>query len=238
MLVGLLVVLAYAVMLLLLQRRSGVPYTQIADSEANTRRGILVPVAIALAALLAYAAATGRLAGAFAYAPTISAPWLWIVPGLIVAGILIRFASTDWRALGARRVLTVVVASLLVGTSEELLIRGLFLHDLQASGLSPLWVAVVSSVVFGVLHGMNILTGQDVQTTLAQVISTTFMGLAFFTTLALTGTLWAPILLHALFDLSLLAQGSIVKEAAKARPVEIVLNLLPMALSIGVLFVL
>lgn len=236
MIVGLLVVVIYAAILLVLEKRSGVPYTAIADSEANLRRGVLIPVAVALAALLIYAVATGRLADAFTYAPTVTTAWLWVVPALIVAGIVLRLATTDWRALGGRRVLVIAVSALLVGVSEELLVRGLFLDTLQDAGWAAVWVAVVTSIVFGLLHGMNLLLGQDVVTTLAQVVTTTLMGLALFTSLALSGSLWLPIALHALFDFSLLAQGSAIKQLS--RPIEVVLTLLPNVLAIGVLFAL
>jgi membrane protease YdiL (CAAX protease family) len=235
-LVGLLVVVVYAAILLVLEKRSGVPYTAIADRETNLRRGVMVPVAVALAVLLVYAIATGGLVDALTYSPTVTAAWLWVVPALIVAGIVLRLATTDWRSLGGRRVLVIAVSALLVGVSEELLIRGLFLDTLQDAGLAAVWVAVVTSIVFGLLHGMNILLGQDVATTLAQVVSTTLMGLALFTSLALSGSLWLPIALHALFDFSLLAQGSVVKRSA--RPIEVALTLLPSVLAVGVLFAL
>jgi len=239
--VGLLVVVVYAAVLLLLQKRSGVPYTDIADSEETTRRGVLVPVALALALLLVFAVATGRLAEAFVYSPTISSPWLWAVPALIAAGIVARFATTSWRSLGARRVVVLVVASLLVGVSEELLIRGLFVDVLQDAGLAAVWVAVVSSIVFGLLHGLNVLLGQPPAAALLQVVSTTLTGLALFTCLALSGTLWLPILLHALFDLSLLAQVAAAgagQDGAEVRPVQLVLTFVPSLLAIGVLFAL
>ena len=46
MLVGILVCLVYGVALVGLQRLSGVPYTDLASSESNMRRGALVPVAV------------------------------------------------------------------------------------------------------------------------------------------------------------------------------------------------
>jgi membrane protease YdiL (CAAX protease family) len=213
-----------------------VPYTAIADSESNLRRGVMVPVGLGLAVLLVYAVATGTLADAFTYAPTVSVTWLWAVPALILAGIVVRLASTDWRSLGGRRIVVIAVTSLLIGASEELLVRGLFLDTAQDAGLAAVWVAVVTSIVFGLLHGMNVLLGQDAVTTMLQVVTTTLMGLALFTSLALSGSLWLPILLHALFDFSLLAQGSVVKRSA--RPIEVALTLLPNVLAIGVLFAL
>lgn len=236
MLAGLLMVVAYIAVLLVLEKRSGVPYTDIALTAENTRRGVLIPVAIALALLLVYAVAAGRLSGAFSYSPTIGTAWLWVVPGIIAAGIVYRFARTPWRSLGGRRIAVLAVATALVGVSEELLVRGLLLDHLQDAGFDAVWVAVTTSIVFGLLHGMNVLLGQSVQVTLVQVVGTTLMGLALFTSLALTGSLWVPIVLHALYDLSVMVSSD--PERKTATPLEAAFSLAPSVLAIGVLFVL
>jgi membrane protease YdiL (CAAX protease family) len=225
MLLGIAVVVVYLAVLVGLQKASGVPYSDIASSEPNLRKGVLIPVAICTAILVVGLAATGRLANAFTYVPTIAAAWLWVIPAVIAVGIVIRLVRNDWSAVSARFVVVALLATFLVGLSEELLIRGYFVDVLQGSGLSVLWVAVVSSVVFGALHGANILNGQDVKTTLQQVVGSALVGLALFASLALTGSLWLPIALHFLFDFSLIVGGSVKQDGDQASPVEAVLVL-------------
>jgi len=224
MLLGIVVLLVYLAGLIALQKASGVPYAQIADSEPNLRKGVLIPVAIMTAVLVAFLAATGRLSAAFSYSPTLAA-WLWVVPVVFVLGIVVRLARVRWAEVGGRFVLVALVATLLVGVSEELLIRGYFVDVLQEAGLGVLAVALISSLVFGVLHGANILNGQDVQTTVQQVIGSVVVGLGLFAMLAVSGTLWLPIALHALFDFSLLAGGAVKRDASQAGPLELVLTL-------------
>jgi uncharacterized protein len=226
MLIGIVVCLAYLAVLVGLQKASGVPYSDIASSEPNLRRGVLVPVAICTALLVGGLAVAGRLADSFAYAPTISAAWLWMIPVVILLGVVIRLVRNDWSAVSPRFVVVALLATFLVGLSEELLIRGYFVDVLQASGLSVLWVAVVSSVVFGLLHGANILNGQDVRTTVQQIVGSALVGLALFASLAITGSLWLPIALHFLFDFSLIVGGSVKKEADQSAPVEALLVVL------------
>ena len=215
-----------------LQKASGVPYSAIAESEPNLRKGVLIPVAVMTAALVAFLAATGRLADSFAFAPKVGALWLWSIPAVILLGVLLRLVRNPWSQVSGRFVVVALLATFLVGLSEELLIRGYFVDVLQDAGLGLVWVGVVSSVVFGVLHGANILNGQDVPTTLQQVVASAIMGLGLFATLVLTGSLWLPIALHFLFDFSLVVGGSVKKEGDAQKKDEVVLVLAMYALSL------
>jgi membrane protease YdiL (CAAX protease family) len=232
MLLGIVVVLVYVAGLVVLQKASGVPYSAIAESEPNLRKGVLIPVAVMTAVLVAFLAATGRLAEAFSFAPKVDAAWLWAIPAVILVGVVVRLVRNPWSQVSGRFVVVALLATFLVGLSEELLVRGYFVDVLQDAGLGLVWVAVVSSVVFGVLHGANILNGQDVATTVQQVVASAILGLGLFASLALTGSLWLPIVLHFLFDFSLVVGGSVKKEASDAKKDEAVLVLVMYALSL------
>ena len=237
MLVAIAACVVYGVVLIFLQKLSGVPYTDFASSESTMRRGALVPVAIAATALVAILALTGRLTEAFTYAPRSEALLLWAVPAVMLAGAVVRLARTDWSAATGRFLIVAFVTSALVGLSEELLVRGYLVDALQGQGLATVWVAVVSSVVFGIIHGLNGLNGQDAQTTVLQVVLSTLLGLGLFASLAVSGTLWLPIALHALFDFSLLAQGKIA-DRDQTRRIDAVLVAATYLLSLGSLFLL
>ena len=62
------------------------------------------------------------------------------------------------------------------------------------------------------------------------------MGLALFAALAVSGTLWLPIVLHFLFDFSLVVQGQMNKTDERQGTVETGLILLTYALAIPVPF--
>lgn len=233
MLLGIVVCVVYLAGLIVLQKASGVPYSAIADSEPNLRKGVLIPVGIMTAVLVAFLAATGRLADAFSFSPTVDAAWLWAIPAVILLGVVVRLARNPWSRIDVRFVVVALVATMLVGLSEELLIRGFFVDVLADAGLGLVWVAVVSSLVFGVLHGANVLNGQDVATTVQQVVASAILGLGLFASLALTGSLWLPIVLHFLFDFSLVVGGSVKKEASEAKKDEAVLVLAMYVLSLA-----
>ena len=235
MLVGILVCLVYGVALVGLQRLSGVPYTDLASSESNMRRGALVPVAVGATVLVVVLAATGRLAEAFAYAPRSASVLLWAIPAVVVIGAVLRLLRNDWKAVSGRFLVIALATSVLVGLSEELLMRGYLVDVLQGQDLATIWVAIVSSLVFGVIHGLNALNGQDLRTTVMQIALSSIVGLGLFASLAVSGTLWLPIALHALFDFSLLAQGRIV-DKSQTSSVETGLVAAMYLLSLGSLF--
>lgn len=233
MLLGIVVCVVYLAGLIALQKASGVPYVAIAESEPNLRKGVLIPVAVMTAVLVAFLAATGRLADAFAFAPKVDALWLWSIPVVILLGVVLRLVRNPWSQVNGRFVVVALLATLLVGLSEELLIRGYFVDVLREAGLGLVWVGVISSVVFGLLHGANILNGQDAKTTVQQVVASALMGLGLFASLVLTGSLWLPIVLHFLFDFSLVVGGSVKKEGSAAKKDEAVLILAMYGLSLA-----
>jgi uncharacterized protein len=234
-LVGIVVCLVYGVILIGLQKLSRVPYTDFASSTSNMVKGALVPVAICATGLVVILAATGRLVEAFTYEPRSESVLLWSIPVVVLLGAVVRLWGTSWSTVGARFVLVALVTSAMVGFSEELLIRGYFVDVLQSQGISTIWIAIVSSILFGVIHGLNALNGQDAQTTLMQVAASTVLGLGLFAALAVSGTLWLPIAMHALFDFSLLARGKIV-DKDQTNPLDVGLVAAMYLLSLGSLF--
>jgi membrane protease YdiL (CAAX protease family) len=138
-----------------------------------------------------------------------------------------------WSSAGAAYVGWAVVGTALVGFSEELLTRGILVDLVQADGRGPLAVALITSILFGLLHGANVVNGQDARTTVLQVVSTAITGLALFACLAVSGTLWLPVVVHFLFDLSLVVQGRMNKVDERQTPVETVVVLLTYVLALA-----
>ena len=90
----------------------------------------------------------------------------------------------------ARDLRTFVGVSITAGIVEELLYRGFALWYLVQ--FMPLWAAVVvSSVFFGLCHSYQGASG---------CLRTGLAGLAFALLYVLTGSIWLPIIGHALLD--------------------------------------
>ncbi|MEO5678677.1 MAG: CPBP family intramembrane glutamic endopeptidase [Acidimicrobiales bacterium] len=131
--------------------------------------------------------------------------WLAWLPAAYVAFAL----AGGTHGQGVLTVLGVMGLSLAVGLEEELWTRGLVLESLRWRGTTV--AVVVSSLWFGLLHSLNLLSGQPASATLAQMGFATAFGLAVGAVRVRVGTLWLPIALHALYDLGLLLADSAVK---------------------------
>lgn len=96
------------------------------------------------------------------------------------------------------------LSSLLIGVFEEFAFRGVFymllLSNHRSSKKQIFWVSVASSAVFGAVHLFNLLAGAGVGATLLQVGYSFLIGGMCSIALIVTGSIWIPVLLHALFD--------------------------------------
>lgn len=98
-----------------------------------------------------------------------------------------------------------ILLYLFVGIFEEFLIRGLSLNILLekfGNNKKGIWLSVViSSVLFGCLHFVNLTTGASLQGVLIQVISTSFLGMYLAAIYLRSGSIWTTAILHGLYDL-------------------------------------
>ncbi len=100
----------------------------------------------------------------------------------------------------AREVRWFNALSVTAGICEELLYRG-FLIAYLSSYVGTLWAVLLSSLAFGLGHSYQGLRG---------VVRTAGVGLVLAGLYVLTGSLWAPILLHAIVDIT---SGTIARRA-------------------------
>ncbi len=142
--------------------------------------------------------------------------WALVVPSMFAVAGLINVGSIDFRAPQARLLPLILVGTLIVGFAEELATRGVLVVGLRDGGVSEVWVWLVSSILFALLHAMNALFGQSVRTTLTQVVVAFVAGTAFYVTLMTTGTLLVAMALHALWDFGTLG---LLATKGRQRPV-------------------
>src|SRR5690606_13570026 len=91
-----------------------------------------------------------------------------------------------------------------VGFFEEALTRGLVLYLLLVAWRSRpngvVEAVLVSSVLFGLAHFLNVFAGAAMTATLIQVGYAIGFGVGFAALLLRTNTIWIGIVLHALVD--------------------------------------
>lgn len=103
-------------------------------------------------------------------------------------------------------VLAFVLHTLCIGIFEETLIRGLtlklLLKKMGSSKKGIIVACIVSSILFGISHITNLFLGDSLVKVIGQIFSTTAIGFYFAVLFLRTRTLWVPILVHMLVNLS------------------------------------
>ncbi|MFD3641540.1 CPBP family intramembrane glutamic endopeptidase [Streptomyces griseus] len=129
--------------------------------------------------------------------------WVRFVPVsmLVVAVLAVNYPNLADQPLSL--VLALIVMTLFVGIGEELIFRGIGVQVFKRAGLSEGKVALWSSVVFGVVHVSNAF-GEGAQAILQAVIVST-SGYFFYLCLRVGSTILLPMLVHGLWDFSLIS---------------------------------
>ena len=94
-----------------------------------------------------------------------------------------------WLALGTA----------LVGFSEEITYRGLALVGFRGR-YSEVKVWLFTSLLFGFLHGVNLILGQGALLTVRQLVFAFVLGSVFYAIRRISGTIVVVMVLHALWD--------------------------------------
>ena len=105
-------------------------------------------------------------------------------------------------------VINILIGCFLVGITEEFLCRGWLLNEfLERFGETKkgVWYSIfISGFIFGMMHLGNIYTmGQDIPTTIMQVLSASGTGVLLGLIYYKTRNIWSVVILHALWDFSL-----------------------------------
>jgi membrane protease YdiL (CAAX protease family) len=106
----------------------------------------------------------------------------------------------DFHGVTAAEVLDSLIFALFIGIEEDFFSRGFVFGVLEKHGT---WIAALaSSTIFGVSHLTNIVWGhQSASYTLAQAVSAGAFGFLAVALMIFSGSIWVPILMHALVDL-------------------------------------
>jgi membrane protease YdiL (CAAX protease family) len=114
-------------------------------------------------------------------------------------------------------VVLVLFNSLLVGFSEETMFRGVLFRALR--GPLSIWPAIIiTSIAFGSVHILNGFTTGNFATASIQAVSAACSGLLFIALLIRTGSIWVPIIYHALWDALLFIMAVAAGENETVEP--------------------
>jgi uncharacterized protein len=196
----------YVAVITVVSLASGVPYTDIGDSPGTLWRGAVLDLAVGSAVLVAITSWLGWWRPALRERRRSAHRWPVVAPVLMFLLALGNLAVTDWSRVGLDYLVAAVALGVLVGFAEELTTRGLLLTGLRGSVREGVaWF--VSSALFGLMHGVNVVLGADVGPTAQQVVLAFAAGTVFYILRRVTGSLVWAMLLHGLWDTSLFLQA-------------------------------
>jgi uncharacterized protein len=132
--------------------------------------------------------------------PKPSAIWIMLLPLTICAALFGVAESSGLPALNV--ILLIFFNAVLIGTSEEVMFRGLIFSALRMR-LNVRLASIMSSALFGLSHVSNSLLTGDLRASVLQALSAMMLG-EFLAVLRMrTGSLWPCILFHTLWNMGL-----------------------------------
>ena len=197
-LLGFAIGLGYAVLFLAIEKFLGPSYADIGKSADTVLRGIVIPLSICTVVTAGLTTSFGWWRPVLREKP-LGVKWMWAIP--IVLGVLVLI-GIDWAqisAVGATYLLWLAIGTLLVGFNEEIVYRGLSLVAFRGA-YREVYVWLLTSLLFGLLHGANVFLGQALIPTIQQIGFAFVLGSVFYVIRRVTGSLAILMILHALWD--------------------------------------
>lgn len=133
--------------------------------------------------------------------------------------------------------ISLVLVSIAIGIAEEFIFRGWLQNEIMNKyGSTPkgaMITILVSGLLFGLFHLINALSGQDILTTIAQVIQTSAIGILFCSAYYVSKNIWSLVFLHSFYDFSvLLGEVNSYKDCINNPDVSLIANIITLVISL------
>ena len=134
--------------------------------------------------------------------------WKFLLPILLLVVLMLALAgltSDEGWFLGFSsplQLLQLLGIMLLLGFVEEGVFRGVLFYGL-GTRLTPFFTVLVTALLFGAFHMVNVLVGEAPEVALMQSVHAFAMGFLYASLRLRIGAVWPLMILHALWDFSL-----------------------------------
>lgn len=119
----------------------------------------------------------------------------------------------------ATTLMIILFNTMLVGFSEELMLRGALLQGFRHT--FSIWPAVLlTSVAFGAMHSLNVFVTGNLWAALLQSCAAFLSGIVFIALRLRTGSLWPSIIIHGLWDFATFVLSAAVGHATSHGPLQ------------------
>lgn len=172
------------------------PDERLIDGLIDSSTAAYLLVAIGLLIVIAFVFTNSRRDVFFERERFNLSPLYYFYPMVLVGVTIWALTGVDFEAYSTQDILLILVATFAIGFNEEVVTRGFLLVGLRNRGVAEWQVWLVTSVVFALLHAVNLLGGSNI----TQIFVTGASGALFYASRRVFGTLFVPIILHALYD--------------------------------------
>ena len=161
--IGVVIWLAYGLLVYSVQLASGIPYTTWDENGANLFLGGGISLVVATPLLAITTTKLGWWRPALFDAGRSRHRWPITAPIFMAGLLLLNLVATDWAAYDGP-FLAASIVLLLVGFTEEMTLRGLLLVALR-SKFAEVWVWLISTLAFALMHFGIVILGQGIAET-------------------------------------------------------------------------
>lgn len=139
--------------------------------------------------------------------------------------------------LNIPNLISLIILAITIGMAEEFFFRGFIQGEIvDAYGKSRKQViisVVVSGVIFGLVHLTNALSGQDIITTLMQVLQASSLGILLGSIYFITKNIWSVVFLHAFYDFAImLSEVNSYKDCINSTDISTVMLIFTLVVSL------
>lgn len=219
---GVAIVVGYTIVLSTIQQISGVPYTEFFDSAQNTWRAPVLSLGIGAVLLLAFVS-WARWDMVWRDPERLPVPrWIWLLLGTFTACIVVRGVGIAYDEIDPELLVAVLCLGVLVGLTEELLFRGIFLRCMRSGEMSEGAAALWTGTAFGLFHLPNVFLGTGVSG-LVQVLLAGLTGFALYYFRVAAGAIVLAMVMHGMFDVTVFVSPDYAAEWANrvALPLQV-----------------
>ena len=159
---------------------------------------------------------------------------------IFVVSLISLFSSLTGilgESLNIPNLISLIILAITIGMAEEFFFRGFIQGEIvDAYGKSRKQViisVVVSGVIFGLVHLTNALSGQDIITTLMQVLQASSLGILLGSIYFITKNIWSVVFLHAFYDFAImLSEVNSYKDCINSTDISTVMLIFTLVVSL------
>ncbi len=159
---------------------------------------------------------------------------------ILVVSLISLFSSLTGilgENLNIPNLISLIILAITIGMAEEFFFRGFIQGEIvDAYGKSRKQViisVVVSGVIFGLVHITNALSGQDIITTLMQVLQASSLGILLGSIYFITKNIWSVVFLHAFYDFAImLSEVNSYKDCINSTDISMIMLIFTLVVSL------